>query len=326
MSGGGSGTTTSTQVNYSPEEAAQRAQVMAEANRIYGTTAPQITNAPYPGSVPVGPSAATQWGQNTALANSQYIEPSINNLMNSVNYSLGGGGQTLGLQPGLQQSLGFSLRDVLYPGSNPALQQYMQAAIRPVTQSYMDPGGIMSQIRTQAGEANQVGSSRQGVAEGIAAGRYGQAVGDTAAKVANTAYGQGLQAMGQAQGTLAGMYGNELSAMGRAQALAPGAMQALMLPAEMRSAVGSQQEAYAQMMNDYLANSRMWDLNAPWTPLQNYANIVFGGASPGTSATSESSGGSSNRLSGALGGGLAGFTALGPMGAIGGALLGALMS
>lgn len=274
MSGGGGGTTTSTQVNYSPEEAAQRAAVMNEANRIYGETAPSISNAPYPGAKPV------PYGAHTAGAMNNLWDFATNQLPQQLR--------------GYNDSLNFSLRDVLYPESNPALQGYMQAAIRPITESYMDPGGIMSQIRTQAGDANQVGSSRQGVAEGIAAGRYANAIGDTTSKIANTAYGQGLDAMG------------------RAQLLAPQYAQMGTMPAQLQGQIGSMFDTQQQQFEDYNAAARMWELNAPWTPLQNYANIVFGGASPGTSATSTSDSGgfSAGKLAGAGLGGLGAYAML----------------
>lgn len=272
MSGGGSGSSTSTQVNYSPEEAAQRALVQGEAARIYGATAPTISGAAYPGAqpVPFDPNtiAAQQGLQNAAGA----VQPGIQNLQNSIN---------------------FSLRDVLYPQSNPALQQTIAASIRPITESYLDPGGVMSSIRTGAGDAGQYGSSRQGIAEGVAAGRYADAVGDTAAKVATTGYGQGLDAMG------------------RAQVTAPQSFQTMSLPSEWLSAIGGQREGLAGQQSQYAADSRMWGLNAPWTPLQNYANIVYGGASPGTSSSSSGGGPSTaQRLVGGAAAGLGTYAAL----------------
>lgn len=294
--GGGGGTTTSTQVNYSPEEAAQRAKVMEEANRIYSTTGQNIANSPYPGAAPV------PYGAHTAAAMNNLWGYSANQLPQQLQQ--------------YNNSLNFSLKDVLYPESNPALQAYMQSAIRPITQSYMDPGGVMSQIRTQAGDANQVGSSRQGIAEGLAARGYQQAVGDTTAKIANTAYGQGLDAMKAAQ------------------MLAPTYAQMGTMPAQLQGQIGSMFDTQQQQFADYDAAARMWALNAPWTPLQNYANIVFGGASPGTTATAEANGGTNwgNKALGAVGGGLAGgYAALGTSigglpGMMAGALLGALMS
>lgn len=273
--GGGSGSTTSTTMNYSPEEAARRSQVMAEAHRLYGLLAPQMSNAAYPGARPTGFDPTTIAAQRGLMNAAGAVVPGIQSLNDSIN---------------------FSLRNVLYPESNPALQQTIQASIRPITESYLDPNGIMASIRSGAGNAGQFGGTRQGLAEGVAAGRYADALGDTAAKVSTAGYQAGLDAMG------------------RAQAIAPQALQMYSMPSQWLGAVGAQREELASQQEQYNADSRMWGLNAPWLPLQNYANIVFGGASPGT--TSQTSGGGPSTL-GRLAG--AGAMGLGAYGALGGA-------
>ena len=124
----------------------------------------------------------------------------------------------------------------------------------------------MSQIRDVAVNAGQFGSSRQGVAEGIAAGRYADAVGETTAKITTDGYGKGLDTFS------------------RTLAFAPQAIQTGLMPSNILSGIGAQYEAQGQQLNDYLGNYNMWDYNAPWTPLQNYANIVYGGSNPTTSS------------------------------------------
>src|SRR3990172_5651172 len=130
MSGGGSGPSSSTTVNqlYSPEEAARRATVMSEAERIYGQTAPRIAKAPYPGAKPVGFSPETTAAQD-------YLRQ----------FSTGQGQQFAQQTMGANQ---FGMGAVLFPESNPALRGYMDAAIRPVTEAYTDPGGVFRNIRT----------------------------------------------------------------------------------------------------------------------------------------------------------------------------------
>jgi hypothetical protein len=271
---GGGGSTTSTTMSYSPEESARRLKVFDEGERIYNATAPAITEAGYPGAKPV------PFGEHTNAA-----------MQNLWNYASSQLPQQL---QGYNNSLNFSLHDVLYPESNPALQGYMNAAIRPITESYMDPNGVMSQIRTEAGQAGQLGGSRQGIAEGIAAGRYANAVGDTAANVANAGYGQGL------------------TAMGRAQTLAPAYAEMGSMPAQLQGQVGSMFDTQTQQVENYNADSRMWDLNAPWLPLQNFADIVFGGASPRTTTTATGGGGQSTmgKVAGAGATGLATYAML----------------
>lgn len=294
MSGGGSGggSSTSTTQNYSPEEAARRAQVMSEAERIYNQTAPSMSAASYPGEQPVPFSVPTVAAQNLAVhqAGQQQIGAHLAN-----------------------QAMEYGLTGAMDVQNNPYLQSAITAALRPMTQQYVDPGGVLSSIRTNATDSGQFGGVRQGVAEGIAAGRYTQNASDMAGKMASAAYDKG-------QDTFA-----------RTLALAPQTMNLNNMPVSTLSGVGAQMEGLGQEEAAYLANQNMWNLNAPWAPLQNYANIVYGGASPSTTSTSSGEAVKKNRAMGALGGAASG-AAIGSavpgigtaVGAIAGGLLGAM--
>jgi len=294
MSGGGSGggSSTTTQQNYSPEEAARRAQVMGEAERIYNQTAPSMSSASYPGEQPVPFSVPSVAAQNLGVyqAGQQQIGAHLAN-----------------------QAMEYGLTGAMDVQNNPYLQSAITAALRPTTQQYVDPGGVLSSIRTNATDSGQFGGVRQGVAEGIAAGRYTQNAMDMAGKMASSAYDKG-------QDTFA-----------RTLALAPQTMAMNNLPVSTLSGVGAQQEGVAQEEAAYLANQNMWNLNAPWAPLQNYANIVYGGASPSTTSTSSGEAVKKNRAAGALGGAASGAamgSTFGPygtaIGAVAGGLLGGL--
>jgi hypothetical protein len=280
--------------NYSPAEAANRAQIQNTAESLYKQTAKKIGESPYPGAQVVPLSGDQLTGQN---------------LMKSAANTMAG--QTL---PQLQQATQFGLSDVLDVNSNPYLQSTIQASIRPITESFTDAGGVMSSIRNNAvANGGQGNSTRQGIAEGIAAGRYAQAIGDTASKVATDGYGKGLD-------TFSKIYG-----------LTPQAMQAQTLPGTIYSGVGQQNQNMAQAQENYLADSRNWDLNSGWIPLQNWANIVYGAGSSGSTSTTSGGGNSSGGAAGALGGAMAGaqlgsmFPGVGTgIGAIGGAILGGL--
>lgn len=272
--GGGQQSSTTTQVNYSPEEAAARAKVQEEAERIYGETAGVIAGSPYPGSKPVPFSPSTVAGQRML-----------------TNYATGAGQQRAN-EAGAYSS--FLLGPAQYAEANPYLQSAMQAALRPVTQAYTDPGGVLSKIRSDNLAAGMYGSSRQAISEGIAGRGYLDTIGDVASKMASDNYNQALQ-----RGT-------------QALALSPQTYNLGTQPATSVAAVGQQEEILKQAEEDYAAQSRMWNLNAPWTPLQNYANIVFGGATPGTTTTTQGSGAQQNRFGTALGG-MASGAALGYM-------------
>lgn len=265
MGGGGGGDTTSTTVNYSPEEAARRAQVMDEASRVYGENKSTIANSSYPGAKPVEFSDATKRAQQLAVQNAENAQTSIDQINKGVQYGLTGA------------------MDVK---NNPYLQGAIEAATRPIQQQYTDAGGVMSDLRTNATQAGQTGSSRQGIAEGIAAGRMGQAMGDASASIASDAYNKG-------QDTFA-----------RTLMFAPQALEAGMTPVNWLSGVGAQQENLAQDKSNYAANSALWSMNAPWLGLQNLANITFGGSSPGTTSTTSSGSGERSALGQAAGAGL----------------------
>lgn len=263
--GGGNTTATTTNVNYSPEEAARRAQVMDEAQRVYQATGGQMANSPYPGSKPADFSQETQVSQQLAVQNAAAAQDQVNAINQGVQYGLTGA------------------MDV---SNNQYLDKAISAAVRPIEQSYTDAGGVMSQIRTNAGQAGQMGGTRQGIAEGIAAGRMAQTQGDVAAKIASDAYNTGQETF---QKTLT---------------FAPQAMEAGMTPVNWLSSVGAQKENLAQAQQDYAANARMWQLNAPWIPLQNYASLVYGGSAPSTTAMTTQSGAARNPIGQAAGAGL----------------------
>lgn len=271
---GGAGNTTTTTQNFSPEEAAQRARVQEEAARIYGQTAQSISTSQYPGPQPQQPSAWTVAGQNTLAQQGGVAQGQANQATNYSSWLMG---------------------PAQYAEANPYLQSAIGAATRPITQAYSGAGGALSQIRSGSVGAGQYGSSRQGIAEGLAAQGYEQAVADTAARMSNANY-MAAQEAGQ-----------------RALALTPQTMQAGLMPAQIYSAIGQQQEAYGANAEDYAAAQRGWEMNAPWAALQNYANIVFGGSAPGSTTTGDVAG--PNRaltaLSGAAAGGMLGSMAAG---------------
>lgn len=298
-SSGGSGqqqqaptSTTTTQVNYSPEEAAQRAALMADARGIYYQTKDKIAQGGFPGSKPVDFSSETEQAQRMLAG-----------------YSTGAGAQMANQAGGFSS---FLMGPAQYAEANPYLQSAMGAAVKPITQAYTDPGGVFSQIRTGAQNAGQYGGSRQGIAEGIAGREYLQTVGDVTGKMASE------------------NYQNAQKAGAQALALAPQTWNLGTNPALTLSGVGQQKEIMAQSLEDYEMQKRMWDINSQWTPLQNYANIVFGGSSPGTTTTStgtplaQQRSGGMGALGGALSGAAMGST-FGPWGALIGAGAGLLM-
>lgn len=115
--------------------------------------------------------------------------------------------QAYAQSPELQRTIGGTqqaLQSALDPSqSNPYLAQATQRAINPLTQAYQE--NVLSGITDQAVGAGQSGSSRQGIAEGIAGREYLKQVGDVAGQMAYQDYGAGRDRMMQAIPQAAGV-------------------------------------------------------------------------------------------------------------------------
>lgn len=329
--GGGGGDTnttstgTTTSINYSPEEAARRSQVMDEAANIYNQTAPSMASSGYPGANVVGQSADTLTGQNLMRQGAGTVMNQINAAQNAGNMAgdaVSRNAATSNWQNQMMaQNMQYGLTGALDVRNNPYLAQAMQAAVNPVTDAWRGAGGALAQQRQAAQGAGQVGSSRAGIAEGITNRAYLQKVGDITSQMGAQAYQQGQDTYSK---TLAQIPAWQKSATENANAAneylknQAGATQqitnAAQAPGAMYSAVGAQNENLQREIEDYYANSRMWGLNAPWIPLQNYASIVYGGSSPSTSASSSSSSTAPrNSLGQVVGGGLTAASLAGMM-------------
>lgn len=162
-----SSTTNTTQL-YSPDEAAKRAKIMAEAERIYSQTSGAGANLP-------GPRA----GGNTQLAQQ---------LMRQQ--ALGGMSDVASQIPGAMQ---FGMSDVLDPTSSPGFQASLDTALRGVDQRFMSPTGPFAGIRTASQTQNTGGSgTREGIAMGMAGRDYLNTIGDVTGRMTSDAYGKGL--------------------------------------------------------------------------------------------------------------------------------------
>ena len=183
-------------------------------------------------------------------------------------------------------ALSFNLNNARDVNQNPYLQTAIQAAINPVIQNATDVGGMMYNIGDQALGAGQWGGTRQGVAEGIAASRLNQQVGDIAASMANRGYETGLDASG------------------RALALAPQTQMAQAAGPQMLDAVGQQQRQFQQETIDDKIARWNFEQNKDAQKLSNFQQFVmgqYGGSSSGTSPSTRM-----NPLMAAGGGALAG--------------------
>jgi hypothetical protein len=202
-----------------------------------------------------------------------------------VRASQGLGG--LGMQAGgLAQGLGQSAAD-LYLGERQLGQQAMQA------------GGQLGLSGAQL-----AGNLYQGDMERMLAA------------------GQGLGGLGmQGMGNLADLYGTQGSNLYRAASLAPQFQGMQYADIDQLMRVGGMTEDQAQRLIDADRQRFQFQQQAPYDALNQYSNIIYG-LPAGLGTQSQTTPGGS-RLSGALGGAMAG-SALGPWGALGGGILGLL--
>lgn len=197
----------------------------------------------------------------------------------------------------------FALNDALKVESNPYLGGYMDAATRPINQSLTE--SQLPSIRGSAVQTGNFGSSRQGIAEGLASGRASQAIGDTTSKIASTAYGQGLDAQMKALGLL------------------PQTQQAQTTGAATTSGVGDVRQAMQQALINEKVGGYNYDQMLPFLVSQELAGVASGlpGGGAVSTGTQQSSGGMSGALGGAASGAALGSAFLpGPGTAIGAGL------
>jgi hypothetical protein len=213
--------------------------------------------------------------------------------------------KVLGAAAGPQQDLAtqgaqtsqFLSGDVLKPESNPALASYMDAAVKPLYQNLTE--STLPAIRSAAESAGPFGGSRQGIAEGLAAGRTAQAAGATTAQIANQGYQGGLDALVKNLGLL------------------PNTIQAQLAPGISTSGVGDVRQ---QMVQALLNDTNLRETYPQLLPLlmgQTLAGIGASFQPTGSSTTGTAS--AANPLLQGAGLGIAGLGALGQAGGAGGA-------
>ncbi len=237
---------------------------------------------------------------------------------------IGAQGSALGaahsLQPTIDQGLSTSrfLTDprLLNPNSNPALAAAAMGAARPTVQTLMDT--ILPRINNQAMRAGNLGNDRQGIAQGLAIRGTEQAIADQSAKIYANAYGQGLHTMTQNL------------------ALQPTLDRTALLPAQIESGIGAQQQQMTQQgINEAVARYN-YQQQLPYQKLSQYSQIInrLNGGGYGTTVNQAHQNHLTAGLEGALGGAALGAKAgmfFGPegaligggLGAVGGGLMGA---
>ena len=231
----------------------------------------------------------------------------------------------------------FLLNKVLYPETNPALQQAINAATRPITDQLLEEA--LPATRSGAYTTGGFGGSRQGIAEGLATGKAARAVGDTAANVANQGYQAGLGALTSAYGDLLGastsaygtrqgafsqLYSNNLNAQLNALGLTPTVQAAQTMPALTTSAVGDVQQQQQQRELDENTYRELFKQMSPLMSAQSL--LALAGASPGGGSTSTTQMPGNSPVSNILGGASLGTALLPGIGTVLGGVAGGGLS
>lgn len=202
-------------------------------------------------------------------------------------------------------ALNFQLNDAINVDSNPYLGRAVDAAIRPVQRQLTEQ--LLPNIRAGSVIDSSYGSSRQGIAEGLAMSRANEVAGDMTSRMMSAAYGQGLDAQG------------------RALSMTPSILEAGTAPGMLLDRVGSAEQNQEQ--NEINARRERWDFNesAEDERLARFMSLIAGG--PGGQTTSTTTPGARKSTGAAVAGGaMAGFSAGGWWGAALGAFAGLLGS
>ena len=181
---------------------------------------------------------------------------------------------------------GTNLTDFLRP-DNPTVQNAVQAALDPVVRTFQQ--SVLPGLRGEAVLTGNVGSSRQGVAEGLATDALTQNLLNTSAGITNQAFQTGLDQMI------------------RTLALSPQLASASTLPGLIETGVGEQRQQQAQRELEGELAGEVFQEQRGATALSNYANILAslpGGVSTGTQVAAR---GGSGGAGSAIGLGLQGY-------------------
>jgi len=238
-------------------------RVLSEAETQFDGPGPQ----PFAGSLVAGQSADTVAGQDA--------------LRNAANTDL-----VQANQQG-QEALQFGLSDVLDPNTNANLQESIRLGQQPTIDNFNRQ--VLPQIRSGAGDAGQFGGSRQGIAEGVAAGDLANVLQSDASRRASDAFDSGLETFNK---TLAVLPQTTQLALGQGTAL---------------DAIGQQNQTQEQnLINaDVFQSNQLENLDANrLAAFQQLVQGEFGGVSNSTSTGPTAAG--LSPLAGAFGGAAAG--------------------
>lgn len=189
--------------------------------------------------------------------------------------------------PQARQASDFGLNFVQDIPGNPVVQDAISAALQPIQENF--ERNVLPSINSGAVEAGQVGSSRQGVAQGLAINDLTQNQLNTSRRMMGDFMSQGMD-----------LFSNTLQQQ-------PQLAQLETAPANIVAGIGDQQRALEQGQINADLQRAQFNENARMRELERFNNILSG--SPG--GTSSRSGGGGDPLMQGLGAGLSTFASNG---------------
>jgi hypothetical protein len=298
MAGSKTQTSTATSEPWKEAQPALKTAV-GDATKLYKSG---VGFQPYTGSTVVPYAQQTMQGMNAMQGAAEGAQGAFNQNFQNVGQAVGQGGLNELQRQSVAQLQPFANGSML--NGNPYLDQMISRGAQ----------DIGSQTNLLAGQAGRYGS---GAHTGVLAREIGDMANTMRYNDFNTQQGRQMDAIGSIFNAGQQQYNNQMQGTGALMDAYGG----MMAPGQTMQGIGANYEDLAtRTMNDQL---RIFNetQNAPWAALERLNAVASGAGTLGNTQQTTAQGPS--RLSSGLGGALGGGTLFGPLGAIGGGLLGA---
>lgn len=266
---------------------------------------------------PMGPSPGSPIPQIVDTSRDQFLGSfgAIENLRNMLGPNLQSFGNLL--RPNAS-----GLPQILDTANNPALNSQIEAAIRPLGRQFQE--AIIPGVRGNFTQGGAFGSSRQGIAEGLAAKELIQQSGDISGRLAGESYARGLDALTQGASSAGDLMGRLIQQQQFGAALGPEIAQLQRMPSDILSEVDRNRRLEEQGGIDEVTRRIMENLFGPLGIAQTGLGVAGGLTPDSTTSSGINSQGRGNTARNAIGGAASG-AALGSFGGPAGMGIGALL-
>lgn len=242
-------------------------QTTVQSNDPWSGVAPHLTQA-YGDAADIYNRGPNEYYPGQTYVNANPLEHASNEYR--LDFANGGLQNQIGQMQGAQSAM----LNAPNLGNNPWVQDLAQRTNQRISEDFNN--NVMPGINSGAIGAGQMGSSRHGIAQGLAAGKAAQAMGDSTSRLYSDAYQAGLNQ--QAKG----------------MAFAPQTMQNSMLPADIMGQSGQFLRGEQELALNSDMSRYAHDQNKDWTNLSRFLGAV--GNAPWSSSGTTTAQGADNRL------------------------------